>query len=78
MRDVALDGEIEIISTTVFLNLIYMFISYRPTQNISKIMQSTKMAFGVLLPDFPSLKKQQRNTYRTKKPLRRVNYNRVR
>jgi putative transposase len=38
LRQIAMEHEIEIISGKVASNHIHMFLSYRPTQNISKIM----------------------------------------
>jgi putative transposase len=39
LREIAFEHEIEIISGKVSNDQIHIFISYRPTQNISKIMQ---------------------------------------
>ena len=60
LRQIALDHEIEIISGGKVANdHIHMFISYRPTQNTSKIMQWLKgISSRVLLQEFPHLKKQ--------------------
>ena len=59
LREIALEHEIEIISGKVSIDHIHMFISYRPTQNISKIMQWLKgISSRILLSEFPHLKKQ--------------------
>ena len=59
LREIALEHEIEIISGKVSSDHIQMFISYRPTQNISKIMQWLKgISSRMLLSEFPHLKKQ--------------------
>jgi len=42
LRQIALEHEIEIITDKVSGDHIHMFISYRPTQNVSKIMQWLK------------------------------------
>ena len=39
LRQIAIEHEIDIITGKVSSDHIHMFISYRPTQNISKIMQ---------------------------------------
>jgi len=39
LRQIALEHEIEIITGKVSGDPIHMFISYRPTQNVSKITQ---------------------------------------
>ena len=59
LRQIALDHEIEIISGKEASDHIHVFISYRPTQNTSKIMQWLKgISIRVLLQEFPHLKKQ--------------------
>ena len=59
LRQIALEHEIEIISGKVASDHIHMFISYRPTQNISKIMQWLKgISSCILLQEFPHLKKK--------------------
>jgi putative transposase len=47
LRQIALEHEIEIITGKVSGDHIHMFISYRPTQNVSKIMQCA--SFGTFL-----------------------------
>lgn len=59
LRQIAMEHEIEIISGKVSTDHIHMFISYRLTQNISKIMQWLKgISSRILLSEFPHLKKQ--------------------
>ena len=59
LRQIALEHEIEIISGKVSKDHIHMFISYRPTQNISKIMQWLKgISSRILLSEFAHLRKQ--------------------
>jgi putative transposase len=58
LRPIAVEHEIEILSGTVASDHVHMFISYRPTQNISKIMQWVKgIRSHILLSEFPHLKK---------------------
>jgi putative transposase len=58
-RQIALEQEIKIISGKVSSDHIHMFISYHPTQNISKIVQWIKgISSRMLLSEFPHLKKQ--------------------
>jgi putative transposase len=59
LRQIALEHELEIISGKVSKDHIHMFISYRPTQNISKIMQWLKgISSRILLLEFAHLRKQ--------------------
>ncbi len=59
LRQIALEHELEIISGKVSKDHIHMFISYRPTQNISKIMQWLKgISSRILLLEFVHLRKQ--------------------
>ena len=54
-----MEHEIEIITGKVSSNHVHMFISYRPTQNISKIMQWLKgISSRILLSEFAHLSKQ--------------------
>jgi len=59
LKDIALENEIGIFSGKVSIDHIHMLIPYRPTQNISKIMQRLK---GIIsrtpLSEFAHLKKQ--------------------
>jgi putative transposase len=59
LRQIAMEHELEIISGKVAIDHIHMFISYRPTQNVSKIMQWLKgISSRVLLSEFSHLKRQ--------------------
>ena len=59
LRQIAMEHELEIISGKVAKDHIHMFISYRPTQNISKIMQWLKgISSRILLQEFAHLRKQ--------------------
>ena len=59
LRQIALEHEIEIITGKVSSDYVHMFISYRLTQNISKIMQWLKgISSRILLSEFPHLRKQ--------------------
>ena len=59
LRQIALEHELEIITGKVAKDHVHMFISYRPTQNISKIMQWLKgISSRILLSEFTHLKKQ--------------------
>ena len=59
LRQIALEHEIDIILGKVSSDHIHMFISYHPTQNISKIVQWFKgISSHMLLSEFPHLKKQ--------------------
>ena len=39
LRQISIEHEIHVISGKVAVDHVHMFISYRPTQNVSKIMQ---------------------------------------
>ena len=59
LRQIALEHEIDIITGKVASDHIHMFISYRPTQEISKIVQWLKgISSRIMLSEFPHLKKQ--------------------
>jgi putative transposase len=59
LRQIALEHEIEIISGKVSSDHIHMFISYHPTQQISKVVQWLKgISSRMLLSEFPHLRKQ--------------------
>ena len=59
LRQIAAEHEIEIITGKVAADHVHMFISYRPTQNISKIMQWLKgISSRVLLSEFAHLRRQ--------------------
>ena len=59
VRRVAADHELEIISGKVARDHVHVFISYRPTQRVSQIVQWLKgTSSRVLLQEFPRLRKQ--------------------
>jgi putative transposase len=59
LRQIALEHELEIITGKVSSDHVHMFISYRPTQNVSKIMQWLKaISSRILLSEYPHLRKQ--------------------
>ena len=59
LRQIAMEHELNIITGKVASDHVHMFISYRPTQGISKIMQWLKgISSRILLSEFPHLKKQ--------------------
>jgi putative transposase len=59
LRQIAFLNEIEIISGKIAIDHVHMFVSYRPTQGISKIVQQLKgVSSNILLSEFPHLKKK--------------------
>ena len=59
LRQIAFEHEIEIFTGKVASDHVHIFIGYRPTQNVSKIVQWLKgISSRVLLSEFPHLKKQ--------------------
>ena len=59
IRQIAMEHELSIISGKVAVDHVHLFISYRPTQSISKIMQWLKgISSRVLLQEFQHLRKQ--------------------
>jgi putative transposase len=59
LQQIAIEHELEIITGKVAVDHVHMFVAYRPTQNISKIMQWLKgISFRILLSEFPHLRKQ--------------------
>ena len=59
LRQVAMEHEIHIISGKIALDHVHMFVGYRPTQSVSKIVQYLKgTSSRVLLSEFPHLRKQ--------------------
>lgn len=57
LRQIALEHELEIISGKVASDHVHMFISYRPTQNVRKIVQWLKgISSRCLLSEFVHLK----------------------
>ena len=59
IRRIAAAHELEIISGKVARDHVHVFLSYRPTQKVSQIMQWLKgTSSRVLLQEFPRLRKQ--------------------
>ena len=59
IRRIAAEHELEIISGKVARDHVHVFLSYRPTQKVSQIMQWLKgTSSRVLLQEFPRLRKQ--------------------
>jgi len=59
IRQIAAEHELEIISGKVARDHVHVFLSYRPTQKVSQIMQWLKgTSSRVLLQEFPKLRKQ--------------------
>lgn len=58
IRRIAAEHELEIISGKVARDHVHVFVSYRPTQDVSKIVQRFKgISSRVLLQEFPRLRK---------------------
>ena len=58
LRQIAFEHELEIITGKVVSDHVHMFITYRPTQNISKIVQWLKgINSRILLSEFSHLRK---------------------
>ena len=59
VRQIAAEHELEVISGKVARDHVHVFLSYRPTQDVSQIMQWLKgISSRVLLQEFPHLRKQ--------------------
>lgn len=59
LRQIAMEHELEIITGKVSTDHVYMFLSYRPSQDVSKIVQWLKgISSRVLLQEFPHLRKK--------------------
>lgn len=59
IRQIAMEHELHIISGKVAKDHVHIFISYRPMQSISKIVQYLKgISSRILLQEFAHLKKQ--------------------
>ncbi|MFC1882592.1 IS200/IS605 family transposase [Thermodesulfobacteriota bacterium] len=59
LRQIALEHELDVISGKIANDHVHMFIGYRPTHNISKIMQWLKgISSHILLSEFAHLRKQ--------------------
>lgn len=59
IRQIAAEHEIEIISGKVARDHVHVFLTYRPNQDVSQIMQWLKgISSRVLLQEFPHLRKK--------------------
>ena len=59
IRQIAAEHELEIISGKVARDHVHVFLSYRPNQTVSQIMQWLKgISSRVLLQEFPHLRKK--------------------
>lgn len=59
LRQIAAEHELEIVSGKVARDHVHLFISYRPDQSVSRIVQWLKgISSRVLLQEFPHLKKK--------------------
>ena len=59
LRQIAVEHELEIISGKVARDHVHLFIGYRPTQQISQMVQWLKgISSRMLLQEFPHLRKQ--------------------
>jgi len=59
IRQIAAEHELEIISGKVDRDHVHVFLSYRPNQDVSQIMQWLKgISSRVLLQEFPHLRKR--------------------
>ncbi len=59
IRQIAAEHELEIMSGKVARDHVHVFLSYRPTQKVSQIMQWLKgISSRVLLQEFPHLRKK--------------------
>ena len=59
LRQIALEHELDVITGKIASDHVHMFIAYRPTQNVSKMVQWLKgISSRILLSEFPHLRKQ--------------------
>ena len=59
LRQIAMEHELDIITGKVAVDHVHMFIGYRPTQQVSKIVQGLKgISSRVLLSEFVHLQRQ--------------------
>ena len=59
LRQIAAEHELEIVSGKVTRGDVHLFVSYRPDQRVSQIMQWLKgISSRVLLQEFPHLRKK--------------------
>ena len=64
IRQIAAEHEIEIISGKVARDHVHVFLTYRPNQDVSQIMQWLKgISSRVLLQEFPHLRKRFRGRH---------------
>ena len=58
IRQIAAEHELEIISGKIAGDHVHVFLSYRPTQKVSQIMQWLKGTSSRVLQEFPHLRKK--------------------
>ena len=59
LRQIAAENDLEIISGKIATDHVHMFVSYRPTQSISQIIQQLKgVSSHILMQEFPVIRKQ--------------------
>lgn len=59
LRQIAVEHELDVISGKVAVDHVHMFVGFRPTQDISKIVQQLKgISSRILLEEFAHLRKQ--------------------
>ena len=59
LRQIAIEHEIDVISGKVAVDHVHMFVTFRPTQDIAKIVQYLKgISSRILLQEFAHLRKQ--------------------
>lgn len=59
IRQIAVEHEIEIISGKIVCDHVCLFVSYRPDQSISKMVQYLKgISSRILFQEFPHIRKQ--------------------
>ena len=59
LRQIAMEHELDVISGKVAVDHVHMFVGFRPTQDIAKIVQYFKgISSRILLQEFPHLRKQ--------------------
>ena len=59
LRQIAMEHELDVISGKVAVDRVHMFVGFRPTQDIAKIVQNFKgISSRILLQEFPHLRKQ--------------------
>jgi len=59
IRQIAMEHELEIISGKVARDHVHVFLSHRPTQDVSQIVQCLKgISSRVMLQEFPHLRKK--------------------